>query len=147
MAFRLVLWLLALRLRWLGKRNEEVRARIAQQSLVMIWRTQSCKPARWFYFNPAGVSSGRGLHSAPKTTLNFKDAAYAFRILREASKNQIAFMQGMQAVDIKVEGDAAGLMCIMTLMPYLPPGGNRKKQFFSPCCSAKGFFCIISCSV
>lgn len=127
MAFRLVLWLLALRLRWLGKRNEEVRERLAKQSLVLQWRTQSGKPARWFYFSAAGVSSRRGLHTAPKTTLNFKDAGYAFRILREASKNQMAFMQGMQAGDIKVEGDAAGLMWFMTLMPYLPPGGKTKR--------------------
>lgn len=127
MAFRLVLWLLALRLRWLGKRNAEVRERLAKQSLVLQWRTQSGKPARWFYFNATGVSSGRGLHSAPKTTLNFKDAGYAFRVLREASKNQMAFMQGMQAGDIKVEGDAAGLMWFMTLMPYLPPGGKSKR--------------------
>lgn len=127
MAFRLVLWLLALRLRWLGKRNAEVRERLAKQSLVLQWRTRSGKPARWFYFNATGVSSGRGLHSAPKTTLNFKDAGYAFRILREASKNQMAFMQGMQAGDIKVEGDAAGFMWFMTLMPYLPPGGKTKR--------------------
>jgi len=120
-AFRFVLWVLALRLRWLGKHHPEVRKRIAEKHFVMQWRTRSGKPARWFYFRGTGISSGRGLHNAPNTTLNFKDAAYAFRILREASKNQMAFMQGMQAGDIKVEGDAAGLMWFMTLMPYLPP--------------------------
>lgn len=54
-------------------------------------------------------------------TLNFKDADYAFRTLKGLRRNQMAFMEGMQAGDIKVEGDPGHLMWFMTLMKFILP--------------------------
>src|SRR5699024_10523219 len=103
MLFRLVLWLLALRLRWLGKRHPEVQKRLQNQQVVMQWRTVKGKPARWFYFTPAGVTSKAGLHPKAQTSINFKDAGTAMDVLKRASKNQMAFMEAMQQGDVRIE--------------------------------------------
>ncbi|HLR17207.1 MAG TPA: hypothetical protein VK099_04980 [Alcanivoracaceae bacterium] len=125
MLFRLVLWLLALRLRWLGKRHPEVQKRLQNQQVVMQWRTVKGKPARWFYFTPAGVTSKAGLHPKAQTSINFKDAGTAMDVLKRASKNQMAFMEAMQQGDVRIEGDAGKLMWFMSLMPFI---GFKRKQ-------------------
>ncbi len=93
--------------------------------MVMQWRTFAGKPARSFHFTPGKVVSKGGIHSEPTLTLNFKDASYAFATLQQAGKNQMAFMEGMQAGDIKIEGDPGQLMWFMTLMKFIMPGSKK----------------------
>lgn len=125
MGFRLLMWILALRLRWLGKNNEAFRKQLELRQVVMQWRTFKGAPARWYHFQGSGVSSGLGLHDKATVTLNFRDAAYAFATLKAAGKNQMVFMEGMQKGDIKIGGDAAQLMWFMSLMKYIMP---KKKK-------------------
>ena len=105
MKFALVLLVLGWRLRWLAWRDAGFRKQLENRDVVMQWRTFNGKPARSFHFTPGKVVSKGGLHGQPTVTLNFKDANYAFRTLQVAGKNQMAFMEGMQAGDIKIEGD------------------------------------------
>lgn len=125
MLLRLLMWVLSWRLRWLGKHNEEFRAKLDKRQVIMQWRTFGGAPARWFHFQTSGVTSGSGLHSKGTVTLNFRDAAYAFATLKAAGKNQMVFMEGMAKGDIRVEGDAAQLMWFMSLMKFIMP---RKKK-------------------
>jgi len=125
MLFRLVLWLLALRLRWLGKRNAEVQKRLQQQDFVMQWRTVGGKPARWYNFTPSGISSRKGLHPNAQTSINFSDAKTAIEVLKRSAKNQMAFMEAMQSGAVKVDGDASKLMWFMSLMPFIGPQKKR----------------------
>ncbi|KGD63752.1 hypothetical protein Y5S_02959 [Alcanivorax nanhaiticus] len=125
MKFALVLLILGWRLRWLAWRNEGFRAQLENRNVVMQWRTFPGKPARWFQFTPGKVVAKGGLHEAPTVTLNFKDGDYAFTTLKKAGKNQMAFMEGMQAGDIKIEGDPGQLMWFMTLMKFIMPGGKK----------------------
>lgn len=126
MKFRLILLLLALRLRWLGKRDAAFRDKIAKRQVVMQWRTFDGTPSRWFHLQTSGVTSGVGLHGEPSVTLNFKDAAYAFATLKASASDQMVFMQGMQQGDVRIEGDAAQLMWFMSLMKHIMPGGKKK---------------------
>src|SRR5699024_11715129 len=103
MLFRLVLWLLALRLRWLGKRHPEVQRRLQNQHVVMQWRTVKGKPARWVYFTPAGVTSKAGLHPKAHTSRNFKDGGTAMEVVRSTSKKQKAIMVAMQQGDLPIQ--------------------------------------------
>lgn len=125
MKFALVLLILGWRLRWLAWRNEGFRKQLENRNVVMQWRTFPGKPARWFQFTPGKVIAKAGLHEAPTVTLNFKDGDYAFTTLKKAGKNQMAFMEGMQAGDIKIEGDPGQLMWFMTLMKFIMPGGKK----------------------
>ncbi|MTI50553.1 MAG: hypothetical protein FH757_02875 [Alcanivorax sp.] len=121
MKFRLILMVLGWRLAWLAGRDEGFRKQLAHRDVVMQWRTFNGGVARWYHFQPDRVTSRRGLHATPSVTLNFKDADYAFRTLKASGKNQMAFMEGMQAGDIKVEGDPGHLMWFMTLMKFILP--------------------------
>ncbi|MDF1628536.1 MAG: hypothetical protein P1U78_01960 [Alcanivoracaceae bacterium] len=125
MKFWLILLILGWRMRWLAWRNEEFRGKLAGKDMVMQWRTRVGPPARSFHFLPDRIIPRHGLHPAPTVTLSFEDASYAVDTLMQASKNQMAFMQGMQEGKIKIEGDASQLMWFMTLMKYLAP---KKKK-------------------
>jgi hypothetical protein len=125
MGFRIVMFILAWRLRWLGKHNEGFRKQLQKRQVVMQWRTFDGNPARWFHFQESGVVSSSGLHGQGTITLNFRDAAYAFTTLRISGKNQMVFMEGMQKGDIKIEGDAGQLMWFMSLMKYIMPGKKK----------------------
>ena len=125
MKFSLVLLVLGWRLRWLASRNPGFQKQLENRNVVMQWRTFAGKPARSFHFMPGKVVSKAGIHSEPTVTLNFKNARYAFATLQQAGKNQMAFMEGMQAGDIKIEGDPGQLMWFMTLMKFIMPGGKK----------------------
>lgn len=121
MKFRLLLLVLGWRLAWLARRHEGFRGQLQNRDVRMQWRTFDGAVARCYHFQPGRVASRHGLDPSPSVTLNFKDADYAFRTLRAAGKNQMAFMEGMQAGDIKVEGDPGHLMWFMTLMTFIMP--------------------------
>lgn len=122
---RIVFWFILLvlgwRLRWLARRNPEFREKLQGKDMVMQWRTRAGGPARWFHFLPDRVVARPGIHENPKVSLSFKDSAYAVATLRESSKNQMVFMQGMQAGDIRIDGDPSQLMWFMTLMKHIAP--------------------------
>ena len=121
MGFRLLMLILAWRLRWLGRHDEEFKQKLQKRQVVMQWRTFAGKPARWYHFQGSGVTSASGLHPQTSVALNFRDAAYAFATLKAAGKNQMVFMEGMQKGHIKIEGDAAQLMWFMSLMKHIMP--------------------------
>lgn len=127
MKFRLLLFILAWRMRWLAWRNPEFRDKIAKKDLVMQWRTHAGSPARWFHFNQGRVHSAGGLHDNPKVTLSFESSDYAYRTILASGRNQMIFMEGMQKGHIKIHGDASQLMWFMTLMKYITPTKKKKK--------------------
>lgn len=125
MRFALVLLLLGWRLRWLARRHSGFQKQLENRNVVMQWRTFDGKPARWFHFTPGQVVAKKGLHDQPSVSIQFTDASYAFKTLLESGKNQMAFMEGMQAGEIKIEGDPGQLMWFMTLMKFIMPGGKK----------------------
>lgn len=128
MKFRLLLLLLGWRLAWLAGHRDGFRRQLEHRDVVMQWRTFDGTVARWYHFRPGRVDSHGGLHSSPSVTLNFRDDDYAVRVLRAAGRNQMAFMEGMQTGDIKIEGDPGHLMWFMTLMKFITPGKAKRKR-------------------
>ena len=59
-------------------------------------------------------------------TLAFKDSAYAYKTIMAAGKDPKVFMMGMQAQDIKTDGDASLMMWFMGISKYLPPKKKEK---------------------
>lgn len=126
MKFRFLLLMLGWRMGWLARRREAFRARLEQRDIIMQWRTFDGAVARWYHFQPGRVGSHAGLNPEPSITLSFKDADYAVETLRAAGKSQVVFMEGMQAGDIKVEGDASQLMWFLSLLKHIAPAKKEK---------------------
>lgn len=127
MKFRFLLLILGWRMGWLARRREDFRARLEQRDITMQWCTFDGAVARWYHFQPGRVSSHAGLNPEPSITLSFRDADYAVKTLQAAGKSQVAFMEGIQTGDIKIEGDAGHLMWFMTLMKHIAPAKKGKK--------------------
>lgn len=124
--FRLVLWLLGLRLRWLGNHHEKFREKLKGQSFLMQFRTFDGKAARAFRFDDGRVTPVPGIAEAPSITLSFLDGKYAIDTLAASGKDQTVMMKGMQEQKVKIEGDYAKLMLFMQVAKYLPPQKKKK---------------------
>lgn len=124
--FRVVLWMLGLRLRWLGNHNERFREKLKGQDFVMQFRTFDASAARAFHFNDGRVQPLPGLVDKPAVVLSFLDGKYAINTLMAAGKDQSVMMKGMQEQKVKIEGDFAKLMVFMQVAKYLPPQKKKK---------------------
>lgn len=123
--FRIVLWVLGLRLRWLGNNNEKFREKLKGQDFTMQFRTFDNKAARAFHFRDGQVQALPGLIDKPSITLSFLDGHYALNTLMASGKDQSVIMKGMQEQKVKIEGDFSKLMLFMQVAKYLGP--QKKK--------------------
>lgn len=123
--FSVVLWLLGLRLRWLGNNNEKFREKLKGQDFTMQFRTFDGKAARGFHFSDGRVQPLPGLLEKPSVTLSFLDGHYALNTLMAAGKDQTVMMKGVQEQKVKIEGDYGKLMLFMQVARYLGP--QKKK--------------------
>lgn len=126
LVFRLVLWLLGLRLRWLGNNHEKFREKLKAQEFTMQFRTFDGKAARAYRFNDGHVEPLPGLIEKPSVTLSFLDGHYALNTLMAAGKDQAVMMKGMQEQKVKIEGDFSKLMLFMQVAKYLGPQKKKK---------------------
>ena len=123
--FSIVLWILGLRLRWLGNNNDRFVEKLKGQDFTMQFRTFDGKAARAFHFNDGTVTALAGIIDAPSVTLSFLDGHYALNTLMAAGKDQTVMMKGMQDQKVKIEGDYAKMMLFMQVAKYLGP--QKKK--------------------
>lgn len=123
--FSIVLWILGLRLRWLGNHNERFVEKLKGQNFTMQFRTFDGKAARAFRFADGKVEPLSGVIDNPSITLSFLDGHYALNTLMAAGKDQSVMMKGMQEQKVKIEGDYGKLMLFMQIAKYLGP--QKKK--------------------
>lgn len=123
--FRILLWILGMRLRWLGNHNERFREKLKAQAFTMQIRTFDGAAARGFHFNDGHVEPQGGLIEKPSVTLSFLDSRYAINTLMSAGKDPSAMMRGMQEQKVTIEGDYGNLILFMQVAKYLPP--QKKK--------------------
>lgn len=124
--FRIVLWGLGLRLRWLGNNNERFVEKLKGQNFTMQFRTFDNGAARAFRFADGKVEPLPGIIEKPSITLSFLDSHYALNTLMASGKDQSIMMKGMQEQKVKIEGDYAKLMLFMQVAKYLPPQKKKK---------------------
>lgn len=123
--FRVVLWLLGLRLRWLGNNHEKFVEKLKGQDFTMQFRTFDGKAARAYHFADGKVEPLPGLVDKPSVTLSFLDGHFALNTLMAAGKDPSAMMKGVQEQKVKIEGDYGKLMLFMQVAKYLGP--QKKK--------------------
>lgn len=124
MKFRFILWAMGLLMARASRRNPAFAQQLAGKDLVFQLQTLDGSVARHFTVKDQRVSSRSGRVAEPAFAIVFKDAAYGFATL-QAKNKQLAFMQGIQNKDIRVEGNTGLVMWFQGLMKYLLP---RKKK-------------------
>lgn len=121
---RLVLWMMGLRLRWLGNHSDAFRENLRGQEFVLQFRTFDGKAARAFCFNDGHVQPLPGLVAQPSVTLSFLDGRYALGTLLTSTRAQ-KIMSGLQEQKLKIDGDYAKLMLFLMTLKYLSPGDTE----------------------
>ena len=123
LAFRLILFCVALRLRWLAWRDPAFRKDLQRRNIMMVWRTHDGRIARWFHFSPNRVRSGSGLRKRCDIAVRFQDADYGATTLIQLLDNPRLFFVGMRQGKIRLNGNIKGLLWFRTVSAYLVPGG------------------------
>lgn len=126
MKFWFLLLVLGWRMRWLAKHNDAFKEKLEEKDMILQFRTESGKVARYYIFKDQSVRPCGGMHPKPDMCMSFKDAKYAFDTIMNASKDKMAFMKGMGSKDIVVTGDPQEMMWFMSLMKFLPPKKKKK---------------------
>ncbi len=124
MKFRLLLWFLGRMLRKASKSNAGLQQQLADKDVGFSLVTMDGKVARSFHVREQRISSAAGTLENPAFVLSFRDAAYAHQVMTAKNK-QLAFMQGIQEKNIKVEGDAALVIWFQGLFKYIMPKKNK----------------------
>lgn len=124
MKFRLLLWAMGFLMARASRSNPAFQQQLAGKDLVFQLQTQDASVARHFTVRDQRISSRSGTVTQPTFAIVFKDAVYGFATL-QAKNKQLAFMQGIQNKDIRVDGNTGLVMWFQGLMKYLLP---RKKK-------------------
>lgn len=117
--FELLLLFMAGRMQYLSHHHAGFMALLHNKDFVIQLQTFDATTVRYFSIKHRGVRSHGQMHAKPDFVLSFKDADYAVKTLSKA--NPMAFMKGMQAGDIKMEGDFGLLMWFNNAAKYLQP--------------------------
>ncbi len=121
--FELMLLFMAGRMQYLSHQNAEFMALLHNRQFVIQLQTFDATSVRYFSIKNRRIRSHGQMHPKPDFVLSFKDADYAVKTLSKA--NPMAFMKGMQAGDIKMEGDFGLLMWFNNAAKYLQPDVPR----------------------
>lgn len=127
MKFRILLWLLGRMLRKASNSNADLQKQLEGKELGFSLVTLDGKVARSFQVSQQRVSSSGGTMDNPAFTLGFRDAAYAYQVMTAKNK-QLAFMQGVQDKNIKIEGDPSLVMWFQGLFKYIMPKKGKPKS-------------------
>src|SRR5262249_13312870 len=81
MKFRIILWGLALLLKYSAWRYPKFRARLKERNFVVQIKARDEESGRWYAFRDGRVNSGAGLRADADVTLAFKNAALGANLL------------------------------------------------------------------
>jgi hypothetical protein len=126
MKFWFLLLILGWRMRWLANHNDAFKEKLEGKDIILQFRTESAKVARYYIIKNQKVKPIAGIHPKPNMCMAFKDAKYAFETIMSASKDKMAFMKGMGSKDIVVTGEAQEMMWFMSLIKFFSPKKKKK---------------------
>ena len=127
MKFRMLLWLLGRMLGKASKTNPELQKQLQDKELGFSLLMLDGKVARSFHVAGQRISSVSGTIDNPAFTMGFRDAAYAYQVMTAKNK-QLAFMQGIQDKNIRIEGNPALVMWFQGLFKYIVPKKKKPKS-------------------
>lgn len=110
---------MAVRMRYLSKHHVGFMATLHNRNFVIQLQTADGQHVRYFSIRNRHIYSRARPHAKPDFCLTFKDANYAMRLLAKATP--MAFMKGMQAGDVKMDGDFSLLMWFNNAAKFLQP--------------------------
>lgn len=129
MVFRLLLWIMALRIHYLGKHNAGFKQFIHRyENVVLQFRTQDNAIKRYYQFQSGSTFSEAKLHPNATMGFVFKDAKQALALIKKMGENpedKTLFIYAIRDGILQVEGDMAYMTWFQVLGNYLPP--ERKK--------------------
>ncbi len=117
--FQLLLLFMAKRMQYLSHHHAGFIAMLHHRHFVIQLQTMDGGTVRYFSVQNRRIRSHARPHAKPDFVMNFKDEDYALKILSKATP--MAFMKGMQAGDIKMEGDFSLLMWFNNAAKFLQP--------------------------
>ena len=126
MKFWFLLLVLGWRMRWLANNNDAFKEKLEEKDIILQFRTESGKVARYFIIKNQTVKPFAGIHPQPNMCMSFKNARYAYATIMNASKDKMAFMKGMGTKEIVVTGEAQEMMWFMSLIKFFPPKKKKK---------------------
>lgn len=126
MKFWFLLLVLGWRMRWLANNNDAFKEKLEEKDIILQFRTESGKVARYFKIKDLKVKPCGGIHPKPSMCMAFKDAKYAYNTIMNASKDKMVFMKGMGSKEIVVTGEAQEMMWFMSLIKFFPPKKKKK---------------------
>ena len=121
--FQLLLLFMAGRMQYLSHNSAGFMAMLHHRDFVIQLQTFDSQTVRYFSIKNRRIRSHAQAHLTPHFVLSFKDDEYAIKTLSKASP--MAFMKGMQAGDIKMEGDFGLLMWFNNAAKFLQPDVPR----------------------
>jgi hypothetical protein len=121
--FQLLLLFMAGRMQYLSHNSAGFMAMLHHRDFVIQLQTFDSQTVRYFSIKNRRIRSRAQAHLKPDFVLSFKDEEYAIKTLSKASP--MAFMKGMQAGDIKMEGDFGLLMWFNNAAKFLQPDVPR----------------------
>ena len=121
--FQLLLLFMAGRMQYLSHNSAGFMAMLHHRDFVIQLQTFDSQTVRYFSIKNRRIRSHAQAHLKPDFVLSFKDEEYAIKTLSKASP--MAFMKGMQAGDIKMEGDFGLLMWFNNAAKFLQPDVPR----------------------
>lgn len=124
MKFRILLWLLGRMLRKASHNNADLQKKLEGKELGFSLITLDGQVARSFQVSQQRIASRTGTIDNPAFTLGFRDAAYGYQVMTAKNK-QLAFMQGIQEQNIKIEGDPALVLWFQGLLKHIMPKKKR----------------------
>ena len=126
MKFRFLLWVLGRMMSKASKTNPAFQKQLDGKDLTFMLHTLDGKVARHFIVKNNRLHSRAGGVENPAFALGFKDAAFGYSTM-QAKNKQLAFMQGIQDKNIKIEGDTKLVMWFQGMMKYLMPKKPKAK--------------------
>lgn len=117
--FQLLLLFMAGRMQYLSHHSAGFMAMLHHRDFVIQLQTFDSQTVRYFSVKNRRIRSHAQPHLKPDFVLSFKNEDYALKTLSKASP--MAFMKGMQAGDIKMEGDFGLLMWFNNAAKFLQP--------------------------
>src|SRR5690554_1228445 len=126
MKFRFLLWMLGRLMRKASHSNPAFQQQLEGKDLTFMLHTLDGKVARHFTVRNNRLESRSGVVQNPEFSIAFKDAAFGFATM-QAKNKQLAFMQGIQDKNIKIQGNTMLVMWFQGLMKYLMPRKAKPK--------------------
>lgn len=126
MKFRVLLYFIFLRLRWLSKNDARFKEKISDKSMVLVFGAADRSIYRHYRLTEGRVESGRGLPEKYDLSLEFKSAAYGYRMLTQKAHAPMSFAKGMNKREIVLRGKMDNVFWLMGISKHLPL--KRKKS-------------------